>query len=263
MGVPLTAPWPALNSPLAGRFTPWYPVIVSGQEVDYAAQRAGMVEEQIRRRGIADPAILAAFQQVPRELFLAEQYRHLAYRDGPLPTLAGQTISQPYVVAVMMRAAQLKPADRVLEVGTGSGYAAALLSRVVADVYTVERYAGLASAAESILMKLGYDNVHVRHGDGTMGWPEQAPFDAIVVAAGSPGLPVALKQQLVVGGRLVIPVGRLKYWQRLVRLTRVAEEEFELHKMGRVRFVPLVGRQGWRLRWRDKEPPAGKDGGES
>jgi protein-L-isoaspartate(D-aspartate) O-methyltransferase len=207
-----------------------------------------MVVEQIAGRGVTDPVILAAFAAVPRERFVAAQYRHLAYRDGPLPTEAGQTISQPYVVALMLSALRLRPTDRVLEIGTGSGYAAALLSRMVAEVYTIERHGGLARSAAALLTELGYDNVQVSHGDGSLGWPERAPYDGIIVAAGSPGVPQALKEQLVVGGRLVIPVGRLKYWQRLVRVTRQSESDYSLHRMGRVRFVPLVGKQGWRLR---------------
>jgi protein-L-isoaspartate(D-aspartate) O-methyltransferase len=193
---------------------------------------------------------------VPRERFIAPDYRHLAYRDGPLPTLVGQTISQPYVVALMMRALSLRPADRVLEIGTGSGYSAALLSRVVAAVYTVERHAALVASARAVLAELGYDNVFVHHGDGTLGWPEHAPYDGIVVAAGSPGLPVALKEQLAIGGRLVIPVGRRHLWQRLVRVVRQGNTEYSLEKMGRVRFVPLIGKQGWRLR----RPEAGSAG---
>ena len=176
--------------------------------------------EQFVARGIRDEAVLAAMRMVPREAFIAGEMAEFAYDDAPLPIDAGQTISQPYIVAAMTAALEPKPGDRVLEIGTGSGYAAAVLSRIAAQVYTIERHAELAEAAARRLRELGYDNVHVHHGDGTLGWPEHAPYDAIVVAAGGPGIPQPLLEQLAVGGRLVIPVGPTPRAQELVRVRR-------------------------------------------
>jgi protein-L-isoaspartate(D-aspartate) O-methyltransferase len=217
-------------------------------------ERANMVAHQLEGRGIFDPAVLAAMGEVPREFFVDEQYRPYAYEDGPLPILEGQTISQPYVVALMIEAMALKPGDRVLEIGTGSGYAAAVLSRIVAEVHSVERLDSLVEYARERVARLGYDNVHIHHGDGTLGWPEAGPYDAVVVAAGGPRVPPALKEQLAIGGRLVMPVGSEQRSQQLIRLLRVGEEEFAREKLGHVRFVPLIGEQGWGKelpRWRD------------
>jgi protein-L-isoaspartate(D-aspartate) O-methyltransferase len=211
-------------------------------------QRQQMVEQQIRGRGIRDPAILAAMAEVPRELFVVPEYRAQAYDDTPLPIPAGQTISQPYVVALMIEALQLTMADRVLEIGTGSGYAAAVLSRIAREVYTVERHQELVMYARERFLELGYHNVKVRHGDGTLGWPEHAPYNGIVVAAGGPQIPLSLRQQLAPGGRMLIPVGRHRERQQLVRITRHNEGHFKQEKLGHVRFVPLIGREGWRRR---------------
>ncbi|MFQ5459763.1 MAG: protein-L-isoaspartate(D-aspartate) O-methyltransferase, partial [Anaerolineae bacterium] len=166
-----------------------------------------MVENQLAVRGIADGAVLTAMAMVPREAFVDPDLAEYAYDDAPLPIDAGQTISQPYMVALMLEALEVRPSDRVLEVGTGSGYAAAVLSMIAAEVFTVERIESLATAARRRLADLGHDNVHVRRGDGTLGWREEAPFDAVVVAAGGPEAPQALLEQLGVGGRLVIPIG--------------------------------------------------------
>lgn len=211
----------------------------------YARERERMVTRQIANRGVRDPAVLAAMRAVPRELFVPEAYRASAYDDTPLPIPADQTISQPYVVAYMIAALDLKPADRVLEIGTGSGYAAALLSRIVREVYTVERHRVLADYARERLAEAGYLNVHVRHGDGTRGWPEHAPYDGIIVAAGGPTVPLSLQKQLAVGGRLIMPVGRSRHQQYLVLLTRVGEEAYTEETLAPVAFVPLIGDEGW------------------
>jgi protein-L-isoaspartate(D-aspartate) O-methyltransferase len=210
-----------------------------------AARREAMVAEQIAGRGIRDPAVLAAFRAVPREAFVAPELAELAYDDAPLPIDEGQTISQPYVVALMIEAARLAPGDRALEIGTGSGYSAALLSHIVSAVYTVERSAWLAELAGARLARLGYRNVHVRQGDGTLGWPEQAPYDAILVAAGSPRVPPALLEQLAVRGRLLIPVGPGPGAQELLRITREGPSALQQEALGEVRFVPLIGAAGW------------------
>jgi protein-L-isoaspartate(D-aspartate) O-methyltransferase len=168
-----------------------------------------------------------------------------AYEDTPLPIEEGQTISQPYVVALMASALRLTRRDRVLEVGAGSGYAAAVLSRIAAEVYTIERHAALAELASRRVKDLGFDNVHVLHADGTLGWPEHAPYDAIVVAAGGPSIPDALRAQLAIGGRLIIPVGTTPRVQELVRVTRTGQSEYQQEALGGVRFVPLIGAQGW------------------
>ncbi|HEV7255799.1 MAG TPA: protein-L-isoaspartate(D-aspartate) O-methyltransferase [Mesorhizobium sp.] len=216
--------------------------------VDAQAQaraRADMVERQIFCRGIRDPAVLKAMGTVPREFFVPDENAALAYRDGPLPISEGQTISQPFVVALMAEAAKLSRRSRVLEVGAGSGFAAAVLSRIAAEVFAIERHAALTEQARRRLEALGFDNVTLHTGDGTEGWPEQAPFDAIIVSAGGPEVPDALKRQLAVGGRLVIPVGPEQNRQTLLRVTRIGEEEFAQEDLGRVAFVPLVGRHGW------------------
>lgn len=208
------------------------------------AERTRMVSTQIEARGITDPLVLQAMRDVPRDRFVPVSLVHLAYDDSPLPIGEGQTISQPYIVAAMTAAARLKPGARVLEIGTGSGYGAAVLSRIAADVYTVERIGALASAARARLEQLGYATVHVREGDGSLGWPEHAPYDAILVTAAAPQTPGALLQQLVVGGRLVMPVGAADS-QRLVRVTRTEGHEYESEDLENVAFVPLIGAEGW------------------
>lgn len=198
-------------------------------------------------RGVEDVAVLQAMQQVPRHRFLPDALAEFAYRDVPLPIEEGQTISQPYIVAWMVQAAGIKPGHRVLEVGTGSGYAAAVASRIAADVYSVERHRLLADSAQVRLAQLGYTNVHVLHGDGTRGWPDHAPYDAILVAAGGPSVPEALIAQLAPGGTLVMPVGPADT-QVLVRLHRAKDGALVREELGDVRFVPLVGEAGWKPR---------------
>ena len=211
--------------------------------IDFKNRRDEMVEQQIARRGVRDPRVLDALYAVPREAFVPAHLAELAYDDTPLPIDEEQTISQPYVVALMAEALELSPEDRVLEIG--SGYAAAVLSRLAREVYAVERHGTLAESARARLERLGYDNIHILHGDGTLGWPGHAPYDAIVVAAGGPDVPPALLDQLSPGGRLVIPVGTDPRLQKLVRVRRGLDGADRREDLGDVRFVPLVGVQGW------------------
>src|SRR5215204_6131729 len=208
-------------------------------------RRERMVETQIAARGIRDRTLLRAFRTVPREAFVDEGFEEFAHEDGPLPIGEGQTISQPYVVALMIEAAELKHGDRVLEVGAGSGYAAAIMSRVAGRVFAIERHASLVEQARRRIAKLGYKNIDLRAGDGTQGWPEAAPFDAIIVSAGGPEVPASLKTQLAVGGRLVIPVGQDARRQSLRKLVKTGASSFESEDLGAVAFVPLIGEQGW------------------
>jgi protein-L-isoaspartate(D-aspartate) O-methyltransferase len=217
----------------------------SGEAKPFASLRSEMVERNIVARGVRDELVLEAMRKVPRELFLPKNLREFAYDDSPLPIAGEQTISQPYIVAFMVEALLLKGGEKVLEIGAGSGYAAAVLSQIAADVYTVERLGQLADKAATTLADLGYDNVHVLHGDGTKGWPEHAPYDAIVVAAGGPQVPESLKEQLKVGGRLVIPVGEDQRAQELVRITRISSDNYRSEDIADVRFVPLIGEEGW------------------
>ncbi|HWA99007.1 MAG TPA: protein-L-isoaspartate(D-aspartate) O-methyltransferase [Pirellulales bacterium] len=208
-------------------------------------EREQLIDHELRLLGIRNEAVLRAMRRVPREEFVADELREFAYRNAPLPIGQGQTISQPLVVAHMAEALELEPGDRVLEVGTGSGYAAAVLSLLAGEVFTIERHQALAESANQRLKQLGYGNVRVRFGDGTRGWPEEAPFDAIVVAAGGPSVPAPLLAQLSIGGRLVIPVGERES-QQLVRAIRRGTDEYEYEELGGVRFVPLIGEAGWR-----------------
>ncbi len=210
-----------------------------------SALRENMVRYQIVARGVSDDRVLDAMRAVPREAFMPEELAEFAYEDTPLPIEEGQTISQPYIVALMIAAIQPGAQDRVLEIGTGSGYAAAVLSRVVGQVYTVERHEALVDLARRRLRTLGYGNVEVLHGDGSLGWPAHAPYDGIIVTAGGPHVPRQLREQLAVGGRLVIPIGPDPRLQHLVRMTRVTRERFEEEQLGQVRFVPLVGEDAW------------------
>ncbi len=203
-----------------------------------------MLRRHLVERGISDLRVLEAMATVPRERFVAPECRSRAYDDGPLPIGEGQTISQPYVVAWMAEAVELGREDRVLEIGTGSGYAAAVLSRIACTVHSVERHAALAEAARERLRELGYANVRIRRGDGTLGWSEHAPFDAIVVSAGGRRVPRPLREQLTVGGRLVMPVGWGWRGQSLVRERHKRPGTFTREKLGRVRFVPLIGEAG-------------------
>lgn len=209
------------------------------------ARKERMVTEHLLARGIRDAAVVKAMREVPREAFLPPEMERFAYEDGPLPIEEGQTISQPYIVAYMIEALELNGRERVLEIGTGSGYAAAVLSLCAAEVFTVERLATLAETARGRLQELGYRNVAVHLGDGTLGWLEHAPYDAIVVTAGAPEVPAGLLEQLATGGRLVIPVGPTPHLQELLRVRRLPSGEFRREALCGVRFVPLIGEQGW------------------
>jgi protein-L-isoaspartate(D-aspartate) O-methyltransferase len=213
--------------------------------LDLSQARDRMVAGQIARRGVRDLNVLDAMRRVPRERFVEPGFEEFAYDDAPLPIGEGQTISQPYIVALMIEAAEIKPGSRVLEVGAGSGYAAAVLSRIVDHVYAIERHPSLVAAAQRRLEALGYWNISLRAGDGTKGWPDAAPFDAILVAAGGPQVPEALKKQLAIGGRLVIPVSPRHGHQALLKITRMGEHEYQQTDLGVVSFVPLIGEQGW------------------
>lgn len=212
---------------------------------DREEAREIMIREDLIGRGIKDETVLRAMRAVPREAFIAPEFARQAYADHPLPIEEEQTISQPYIVAYMTEALQLSARDRVLEIGTGSGYAAAVLSRIVTTVYSVERLVGLAASAKERLTALGYDNVIVHHGDGTLGWPAHAPYDAIIVTAGAPRLPEPLLDQLATGGRLVIPVGPTSFLQMLIRVRRLAKDDYRSEELSPVRFVPLIGAAGW------------------
>jgi len=213
---------------------------------DFTTERQVMVERHLKRRGITEPRILNAFLEVPREAFISDEYAHLAYGDHPLPIEAGQTISQPYIVALMIEAAQIKPDDKVLEVGSGSGYAAAILSRVAAQVIGVERQHDLADLARERLRRLGYDNVTIVEGDGTKGCSEHAPFDAILAAASGSHVPSPWVDQLTDGGRIVMPVGEPGWVQELVKVTKGSDGKLVEENLGGVRFVPLIGEEGWK-----------------
>jgi len=208
-------------------------------------RREIMIERDLKGRGIYDPQILAAMREVPREEFVPADLIEHAYEDHPLPIDEGQTISQPYMVAYMAESLELSPTDRVLEIGTGSGYSAAVLSRLVAEVYTVEHFNALAESAGERLQRLRFDNVRIFVGDGTLGWPELAPYDAIVVTAGAPRVPEPLLEQLVIGGRLVVPVGPNRFVQTLIRVHRAKAGEYRQENLMAVQFVPLIGAAGW------------------
>ena len=211
--------------------------------MDTEQKRAAMVRDQLQQRGISDARVLAAMERVPRHRFLPPEAQGNAYADRAVPIAEGQSISQPFIVALMAQALQLRGDERVLEIGTGSGYAAAVLSQLAADVVTIERLPALAEAAEQRLATLGYINVRVIGGDGTAGLPGEAPFDAITVAAASPWVPRPLREQLARGGRLVIPVGG-RGEQLLLRVTRDASGE-HVEQLSGVRFVPLIGAHAW------------------
>jgi len=214
-------------------------------ESQFQHERLHLVDDVLKRSGITNERVLQALRTVPRERFLSETLSQRAYENRPQPIDCGQTISQPLIVGMMTEALQLSPSAKVLEVGTGSGYGAAVLAEVAQDVYTIERHEKLAHQARSHLQQAGYDHVRVRHGDGTLGWPEQAPFDGIVVTAAGPRVPDTLKQQLKEGGHLVIPVGSDSSHQSLLRVTRTGAEEFSETDLGPVRFVPLIGTEAW------------------
>lgn len=213
------------------------------EKKEYAVQREEMIEKQLRRRGIHDAAVLAAMMAVPRHEFVSEDVRAHAYDDLPLPIGSGQTISQPYIVAAMTAVLHLQPGDRVLEIGTGCGYHAAVLSRLAKEVFTIERRPELASSASATLARLGYSNAHVHCGDGTLGLPELAPFDAILVAAAAPAVPKPLLAQLAEGGRIILPVGDAEHQE--LQLVEKRGDTFPTKMLEGCRFVPLLGYHGW------------------
>jgi protein-L-isoaspartate(D-aspartate) O-methyltransferase len=215
------------------------------QDSDLGRLRDEMVDDHIIARGVRSEPVIKAMRKVRREAFLPHDLQEFAYEDSPLPIAEGQTISQPYIVALMVEALALRGGEKVLEIGTGSGYAAAVLAEIAGEVYTVERIGQLAEKAAAALAEEGYNNVHVLHGDGTRGWSDHAPYDSIVVAAGGPKIPESLRTQLKIGGRLVIPVGSSARAQELVRITRVAENDYRREDLADVRFVPLLGQEGW------------------
>jgi protein-L-isoaspartate(D-aspartate) O-methyltransferase len=212
---------------------------------DFAALREEMVRRQIAGRGITGSRLLQAMREVPREAFVPDHLAAMAYQDSPLPIEADQTISQPYIVALMVEAADVGPGDKVLEIGAGSGYAAAVIGRIAAEVIAIERHAELAALARARMERLGYDNVRIVHGDGSAGRAEEAPYDAILAAASGSHVPEALKRQLAIGGILVMPIGEPQSIQNLVKVTRTGAEDFTQEDLGAVRFVPLIGEQGW------------------
>lgn len=215
--------------------------------MSFATQRDAMVDRQIAARGVRAANVLDAMRTVPRHKFVRDDLSGFAYDDVPLPIEEGQTISQPFIVALMAEALKITPTDRVLEIGSGCGYAAAVLSELAQEVFTIERHAGLAESASDRLRRLGFSNVSVRHGDGTLGWPEHAPYGAIQVTAGGPEIPEALLDQLAIGGRLVVPVGAEPRTQELLRIRRTGPHTFDETSLGKVQFVPLVGSAGWAL----------------
>ena len=213
----------------------------------FFAQRRSMVESQLRARGIRDERVLAAMLRVPRHEFVSPEYRDQAYEDHPIPIGEGQTLSQPYIVAIMLEASALNASDTVLEIGTGSGYQTALLAELTKQVYSVERHASLARTGQATLARLGYTNVEIVLGDGTRGLPERAPFDAIVVSAAAPQIPPSLFEQLREGGRIVIPVGPAH--AQALQLVRKHEGQPVVTAMEGCRFVPLIGSEGYRSGW--------------
>jgi protein-L-isoaspartate(D-aspartate) O-methyltransferase len=220
-------------------------VIPSG--TDCASRREEMVRRQIEGRGIRNPRLLAAMREVPREAFVPEHLAGHAYEDSPLPIEADQTISQPYIVALMIEAAEVAPGGKVLEIGAGSGYAAAVMGLIAREVIAIERHGELAALAAGRMKRLGYDNVRIVHGDGSRGVPEAAPFDAILAAASGSHVPEILKRQLAIGGALVMPIGEPGAVQVLVKVGRREAESFVEENLGAVRFVPLIGAEGWHM----------------
>jgi len=214
---------------------------------DFAKLREQMVTNQIFARGVRDERVLEAMRKVPREMFVPEHLRMFAYDDRPLPIAEGQTISQPYIVAFMVEALALTGGEKILKVGAGSGYAAAVFAEIAGDVYAIERIGQLAEIAAAHLVDAGYDNVHILHADGTRGWIEEAPFEAILVSAGAPSVPESLKSQLASGGRMIVPIGSDARAQELVRITRREKGQFDREDLADVRFVPLIGEQGWEI----------------
>ena len=213
---------------------------------DFTTLRARMVDRQIAARGLDSPALLAAFRAVPREDFISGDYASYAYQDSPLPIESGQTISQPYIVALTIYAAGIGTGDKVLEVGAGSGYAAAVIGQIAGKVIAIERHHELVELARKRMERLGYDNVQIVEGDGTLGWPEEAPFDAIVAAASGSHVPQSWITQLKPGGRIVMPIGEPHAVQSLIKVTKEEDGTFSREDLGGVRFVPLIGQEGFR-----------------
>jgi len=207
------------------------------------SKKSSMIETQLKSRGISSSEVLRAMSVVPRHKFVSSEYSEAAYNDGPLSIGSGQTISQPYMVAMMTEALMLSKNDKVLEIGTGSGYQAAVLREITSNIYSVERISTLAEKAENLLTLLGYNDIKIMVGDGSLGWPEQAPFDAIIVTSGSPGVPETLMSQLNDGGRMIIPVGS-RSSQRIIRIIR-AGDNYNKEEMLSCIFVPLIGKYGW------------------
>lgn len=214
------------------------------ESMKFERQRFEMVDKQIEARGVSDPQVLAAMRKVPRHHFVSEALMDQAYGDFPLPIGDQQTISQPYIVAEMTQALQLKPNDRVLEIGTGSGYQAAVLAEIVYRVFTIERLHSLFLKARNLFDELHYFNIVTRYSDGTSGWPDESPYDAIIVTAGAPQIPETLVEQLAMGGRMVLPVGN-HYSQDLIKITK-DEKGIHQSNLGGCRFVKLVGEYGWK-----------------
>jgi len=212
---------------------------------DFATRREEMIEDQIAARGLDDPGLLDAFRAVPRELFVSANYADQAYQDSPLPIEGGQTISQPYIVALTIHAAKIKPGDKVLEVGAGSGYAAAVIGQIAGTVIAIERLPQLAEPARERMERLGFSNVRIVEGDGTLGWPEEAPYDAIVAAASGSHVPQSWITQLKPGGRIVTPIGDPGSGQSLVKVTKAEDGTLKQEDLGGVRFVPLIGAEGF------------------
>ena len=217
---------------------------MNDQDHLYKRQREEMVKHQIKGRGITDPAVLSAMTAVPRHLFVSEALWNQAYGDFPLPIGEQQTISQPYIVAEMTQALEIGNQDRVLEIGTGSGYQAAILSRIAYKVYTIERIHSLLIKTRKLLDRLGYHNIVTRYSDGTKGWQEESPFDAIMVTAGAPSIPQHLVDQLKIGGRMIVPVGN-QHSQELIKIIKKEQTTTQIN-MGGCRFVKLIGAQGWK-----------------
>lgn len=217
-----------------------YPSEKPAVSSDFVIKRTSMVREQLLNRGIKDKKVLDAMSRIPRHLFIEESLKNKAYEDHPLPIGEGQTISQPYVVALMTEALRLKPDDRVLEIGTGSGYQAAVLAEIAKEVYTIEIRKRLEERASKVLTDLGYKNVKTKYADGYFGWEEYAPFDAIIVTASANHIPPPLIKQLKEGGRLIIPLGSTLYYQTLTLVTK-KKGELEVEQMGGVAFVPMIG----------------------
>ena len=211
--------------------------------IDYQVARSRMVKEQLISRGITDERVLQAMSIIPRHLFIDQAFLPRAYGDSPLPIGCDQTISQPYIVATMTQEIGIKGDDKILEIGTGSGYQTAILSFLGARVYTIERNEELSKQAETVIRNLNIKNVRFKIGDGSIGWEKHAPYDGIIVTAGAPDIPDELMEQLAVGGTIVIPVGK-RDTQRLIRVTK-GENIIEKHEMLACSFVPLLGKQGW------------------